>query len=138
MKQFNILLIKYGLPVQFIKYSIIGILTNLIGYLGYLLFTDLGADPKVVISVMYPIGVLCGYFGNSNITFAEAKSDLLVSMKYLFIHILGYGLNLFLLYLFVDNLGYSHKIVQAVAIIIVAIFLYVSFKYFVFKKLKDQ
>ncbi len=137
MNHFNIFLAKYGLPAQFIKYAIIGILTNLIGYLGYLLFTDLGADPKVVVSIMYPIGVLGGYFGNSNITFPEAKSNLAVSIKYFFIHFLGYGLNLSLLYLFVDNLGYSHRIVQAIAIIMVAIFLYASFKYFVFNKLKD-
>jgi hypothetical protein len=44
----------------------------------------------------------------------------------------GYLLNLLILFTFVDHLGYEPQWVQAVAIVAVAGFLFVNFKYFVF------
>ena len=44
----------------------------------------------------------------------------------------GYLLNFVILLTFVDRLGYTHQWVQAAAIIIVAGFLFITFKYYVF------
>jgi putative flippase GtrA len=54
--------------------------------------------------------------------------------RYLVAHIFGYLVNLLILLTFVDRLGYSHQWVQAAAIIVVATFLFVAFRYFVFPR----
>lgn len=45
---------------------------------------------------------------------------------------MGYLLNLILLLLFVDWLDFPHQIVQGIAIVVVAIFLFVVLRIFVF------
>jgi len=96
-----------------------------------LLFTYFGANPKAAVTILYPIGITLGYIGNRSFTFSY-ENNLHVSFKYLLTHISGYILNVSLLYLFVDTLGYSHQIVQAIAILIVAVYLFIIFKFFVF------
>jgi hypothetical protein len=46
----------------------------------------------------------------------------------------GYLLNLFILLVFVDYFGYTHQVIQGIAIFIIAGFLFLVFKYFVFPK----
>jgi uncharacterized membrane protein (GlpM family) len=48
------------------------------------------------------------------------------------VHASGYLCNLAILRVFVDRLGYPHQIVQAVAIFVVAAYLFLAFKMFVF------
>jgi hypothetical protein len=48
-------------------------------------------------------------------------------------HVVGYCLNLSLLLVFVGKLGYPHQWVQGAAILIVACYLFLAFKFFVFR-----
>jgi putative flippase GtrA len=48
------------------------------------------------------------------------------------VHLMGYFLNLLMLVFFVDWLGFAHQFVQAAAIVVVAVFLFVLFRVFVF------
>ena len=49
---------------QVIRYGIVGVVQNAVGYGIYLFFTWLGADPKLVVSIAYPIGILISFLGN--------------------------------------------------------------------------
>lgn len=53
-------------------------------------------------------------------------------VRYVIAHCIGYLLNLSILIVFVDELGYAHQWVQAIAIFVVAAFLFLAFKVFVF------
>jgi len=53
-------------------------------------------------------------------------------VRYVIAHCIGYLLNLSILIVFVDKLGYAHQWVQAIAIFVVAAFLFLAFKVFVF------
>lgn len=127
--------VKTGKPfLQLIRYGLIGIGSNLAVYLLYLLVTHLGLEPKKAMTVLYISGAAIGFVGNRTWTFAHTGSLVEAGTKYALMHLFGYLLNLTILFTFVDRLGFPHQAVQAAAIILVAGFLFVAFKYFVFAK----
>ena len=120
--------------LQLIRYGLVGIVSNFAIYFIYLLLTYLGVEPKLAMTLVYIIGASIGFLGNRKWTFAHRGDFTSVALRYVLAHLLGYLLNFLLLFTFVDQLGYAHQLVQAVAIIIVAGFLFIVFKYFVFRK----
>ena len=124
-----------GSFIQLARYAFVGIVSNLAGYLVYFLVTYLGATPKITMTILYAVGAVIGYIGNRNFTFAHQGSLLGSGVRYFIAHFFGYFINLVILIIFVDQLGYAHQWVQAVAIFVVAAFLFIAFKFFVFTKL---
>jgi putative flippase GtrA len=121
------------LIIQLFRYSFFGILINLIGYSIYLFMTYEGLPPKIVMSFLYAISVLFGFLLNRKWTFKHKGNFLNTGTRYIISHALGYLVNLSILVVMVDKFGYSHQWVQAISIIIVAFFLFLIFKFFVFK-----
>lgn len=119
-------------PRQLIRYGIVGILSNLGGYLIYLIVTWMGVGPKTAMSILYTAGATIGFMGNRKWSFAYQGQLLPNFLRYASAHICGYAINFLILFVFVDELRYPHQIVQAIAIFIVAGFLFIIFKYFVF------
>ena len=117
---------------QLFRYGMIGLLTNFLGYALYFFLTYLWSSPKLTMTVLYSAGALIGFFANRRFTFCHDGRIGVAGMRYMFAQLLGYLLNLSLLVLFVDRLGFAHHLVQAVAIVVVAIFLFVLLRFFVF------
>lgn len=119
---------------QLIRYGLVGVVSNLTIYFVYLLITYLGVEPKTAMTLVYIIGASIGFIGNRKWTFAYRGDSTSATVRYVLAHLFGYLLNFLILFIFVDSLGYAHQWVQAVAIIIVAGFLFIVFKYFVFRE----
>lgn len=117
---------------QVARYGVVGVLNNLLGYLIYLLITWLWLDPKVAVTLMYPIGAVTAYFGHARYSFAYSGRSSHGIIRYAIAHVIGYGANIGMIYVFSDRLGYPHQLVQAAAIVAVAGILYLLFRYFVF------
>jgi putative flippase GtrA len=117
---------------QMIRYAIIGIASNLVGYMAYLLLTFFLVGPKIAMTLVYLTGASVGYFGNRQWTFTHKGKMLPALLKYSLAHAFGYAINFILLYVFVDRLLYPHQAVQLVAILVVAGILFFVFKKFVF------
>lgn len=117
---------------QLYHYALVGIASNSSGYIVYLLATYLGGTPKITMTFLYGVGAVIGYFGNRKLTFAHKGSMLGSGIRYVIVHFFGYFFNLTILIVFVDELGYVHQLVQAIAIVVVAAFLFMAFKFFVF------
>jgi putative flippase GtrA len=83
-------------------------------------------------TMLYSIGALISFYGNRRFTFGYDGHIGAVGLRYLVAQLLGYFLNLTFLILFVDLIGFPHQFVQAVSIFVVAIFLFVLSKIFVF------
>ena len=118
--------------IQLFRYGVVGVLNNLLGYGIYLLVTFFWLDPMVAISLLYPVGATTAYFGHSKYAFSYQGKHSYALARYVIAHIIGYGVDVFMLYLFWEKLKYPHQIVQAVAIVVVAGVLFLLFKYFVF------
>lgn len=117
---------------QLLCYGLIGTLTNLASYGLYLLLTYAGGPPKLIMTALYFVAALIGFFANRHYTFQHDGHIAIAGIRYLLAQLSGYLLNLLLLVLFVDWLGFAHQIIQAVAIVVVAVFLFVLFRVFVF------
>ena len=127
--------IKRNSLSQLFYYGLVGVVSNFAGYMIYLLLTYLGTTPKITMTFLYAVGATIGYIGNRNLTFVHKGSHLASGIRYVIAHLVGYSINLGILFVFVDEFGYAHQIVQAIAIFVVAAFLFVAFKFFVFTDL---
>lgn len=119
---------------RFLRYAIVGVSTNALGYLLYLLVTLMGLGPKTTMSILYFVGAALGYFGNRRWAFRYSGNIWRSSAGYFIFHAGGYCINLGLLFMFVDRLGYPHQVVQAGAILVVAAYLFVALNLVVFKR----
>lgn len=83
-------------------------------------------------SILYAVGATIGFVGNREITFGYKGSVLGSGIRYIMAQCLGYSIDLAILVVFVDKVGFPHQVVQAVAVLSVAIFLFFTFKFYVF------
>lgn len=131
-------MVPVGAPLlrQAARYGIAGFLISMLGYAAYLLMTFCGIDPKVAVSVVYPLSVITGYFVHSQYSFSSGRGHRYAAVRYILAHCVGYCLNVAMLYALSDRMGFPHQVVQAAAIFLVAGFLFLSFRYFVFARVK--
>ena len=116
-----------------------GILNNLLGYGIYLLVTFLGLEPMAAISLLYPVGAITAYFGHSKYAFSYQGKHTHALARYIIAHLIGYGVDVSMLYMLWEKLKFPHQIVQAAAIVVVVVVvvvvagvLFLLFRYFVF------
>lgn len=121
---------------QLVRYALVGGGINFMLYIGYLFINYLGLEHKKSMSLIYLIGVSIGFFGHRKLTFAHDGNSRQSMLRYAIAHLLGYAINFALLVGLVDYLRYPHELVQGVAIFVVAAFLFIVFKYWVFPKNK--
>lgn len=121
---------------QLFQFAIIGISNNFLGYLIYL-FLTLWIDPKLAITILYPLGAITSYFPHSKYSFTCSTRKIQEILRYTLVYTLCYCLNIFLLFIFTDKLHFSHQIIQALTIGIVGVVLFLMLKYFVFPQNKN-
>ncbi len=117
---------------EFFRFSFVGAISNAVLFSMYLVMTWLDFDPKLAMTILYPLGVFQTFYFNQTWTF---QSNSLISksfQRYLFIYALGYMFNLTMLILFVDFLRWPHQWVQGVIILITAMALFLLQKYWIF------
>lgn len=129
-------MLKFPALRQIIRYGVVGVLNNLLGYGIYLLVTFFWLEPKIAISILYPIGATTAYFGHSKYSFSYQESHTKAMFRYVFAHFIGYSVNFLMLLILSDKLKFPHQAVQASAIFIVAGVLFLMFRYFVFSQAK--
>jgi len=114
-----------NLAQQLAGFSFVGACSNLLGYGVYLMLVANGIDPKIAITLLY--------FGNKRLTFRDTGNVLSSGARYLAVYFVGYLLNLFLIFWLVDRMGFPSQIIQAVAILLVAIVLFAMLRTLVFR-----
>lgn len=117
---------------QFVRYGLVGLASNALAFGAYVLVTAVGAAPKLTAGAVYVVAAAVGFVGNRQLTFAHQGSVWSAGARYVVAHTGGFLLNLGLLALLVDHYDRSHVWSQAFAIVVVAGYLFVVFKFFVF------
>lgn len=117
---------------QLFRFGVIGLLQNGIGYGLYLILTLAGLPPKPTMTVLYLVGATASFLANRRFTFGHTGKLTHAGIRFVLAHLGGYLINLLLLWWLVDQNGHPHQWVQAGAIFIVAAYLFVSFRFFVF------
>ena len=83
-------------------------------------------------TLMFITGFLLTFVVNKSWSFRELSVRKFPLMRYFFCYLLGYLLNLLLLRLGTIRLGFDHRLVQAVTIVVVGISLFASIRLLVF------
>lgn len=117
---------------ELIRFGIVGVAHNLLGYLVYLLVTYLGTDPKIAVAVLYPLGTALSYFLNRRWTF-DHKGHVGASVgRFIAMHAFGLAVNLLIIFIGVDLLAYPHQLVQLFAMGFLAVMFFLLSKFVVF------
>lgn len=117
---------------QLLRYILVGLFVNSIGYVIYLGVTWFGVEPKVAVSVLYPAGVMLTFLGHSRYSFSYRGRRAGRLPHFFTAHGIGYGTNLGLLYLIHDRMQWPHQLAQLIAIVVVAGELFLLMRYVVF------
>lgn len=119
--------------LQLSRYAVVGLASNLFGYLLYLGLTALGLGPKLAMSLLYAIGVAQTFLFNKRWTFGHRGSNRHALLRYCAVYGLGYVINLLTLLILVDHLGWPHQWVQGAMILALAGMLFLLQKFWVFR-----
>jgi putative flippase GtrA len=117
---------------QLVRYIVVGIITNVSGYVLYLIVTYAGVSPILSMSVIYGIVTMMGYFGNRRLTFNDTGTIWSSGSRYVLVYGLGYVFQYAMLAIFYEQRGYPHQLVQITSGLLVTGFLFLALKYFVF------
>jgi putative flippase GtrA len=119
---------------QFIRFGVVGVISNGALYLLYLGMTYLGMGHKLAATIAYAIGVLQTFVFNRSWSFRDRGAAGPALVRYVTIYGLGYILNMAVLVVAVDRAGYPHQWVQGIMILVLAVFLFTLQKLWVFRK----
>lgn len=128
------MLLKFSSLHQIIRYGVVGILNNLLCYFLYLMITIVGLDPKVAITILYPIGITIAYFSHAKYSFSTRGKRFNIFLRFLFAYLIGYGINFMMLLILADKLMLPHQVVQALSLFVVGAVLFILYNYLVFPK----
>ena len=123
-----------GAIPQFLRYGIVGVVSNIVLYLLYLFLTGAGMGHKIAMTSLYILGVLQSFYFNKRWSFEHSGTAHLALFRYVMAYVLGYFLNLFALFLFVDVYAFPHQVVQGVMIVLLAFILFLMHRYWVFRQ----
>lgn len=118
---------------QVLRFGLVGLATNAVGFAIYLGLTQLGVPPMLAMSVVYGAGVLQGFWANRRWTFRFQGAGWPALARYCAAYAIGYLINLGSLYVLVERLGHPHAFVQAAMVFVVAALLFVLQRYWVFR-----
>jgi putative flippase GtrA len=117
--------------IQGSRFVIVGLASNLVLYLLYLLMTWLGLGYKIAMTLVYVTGTIQTFVLNSRWTF-ERMGTRASMVKYAVAYGACYLINMLALIVLVDGIGLPHQIVQGVMILVIAVFMFLLQKFWVF------
>ncbi len=121
------------ISAQFLRYAVVGLVSNGVLYLAYLALTWAGMGHKTAMTLLWAVGVLQTFIFNRNWSFRHDGAASPAMLRYFAIYGFGYVLNFFVLLVLVDYLHLPHEIVQGVMIFALAVMLFLLQRYWVFR-----
>lgn len=118
---------------QFIRYVIVGLASNAVIYIAYIVLTLVGMGPKLAMSLLYGVGVLQTFVFNKNWSFRFDGAATPALVRYATVYATGYVIQFLALMLLVDQIGLPHQWVMGALILFIALLLFLAQKYWVFR-----
>jgi putative flippase GtrA len=119
--------------IQFSRYAIVGLVSNAMLFVLYLVLTGLGLGHKLSMTACFIIGVIQTFLFNKNWTFSYGFDFGGSFLRYWAGYLSAYIINLIILFVFVDYMQLPHQAVQGVTIILLALYLFLLQKIWVFR-----
>ena len=108
--------------IQFIKFGVVGVSNTLLTFVVYTtLLKAFGVWYLAASAVGFMVGATNGFIFNRRWTFADHVGDSLTPVRWAIVQGSGLGINLLLLYLFVDSAHLDKLLAQAFATAVVTV-----------------
>lgn len=127
-----------SITTQFTRFAIVGLVSNGVLYLAYLLLTALGLGHKTGMTAMFALGVAFTFYWNKHWSFRHRGAYGVPAVRYLLAYAVAYGFNWTALYMLVDQAGYAHEWVQAMMVVLVAAGMFLAQRLWVFQATPDR
>ena len=122
------------LIAQFSRYGLLGVLSNVLAYISFVVLTHYGMEPKLTMSMLYVIVFMISFLGNKHWTFSHTGAMSPAMFRFVITHAIGYAFNLLMLSVFVDRLDYDHRLVQLAVMGILVFYFFFALRLFVFRQ----
>lgn len=118
---------------QLIRYGVVGVLSNAVGFMLYLAITAAGMPPLAAMSLLYAVGVMQTFIFNKRWSFRHEGRSRATFIRYCATYAIGYVVNLITMHVLVNQFGLPHQLVQGALIFAVAGLLFLLQKFWVFR-----
>jgi putative flippase GtrA len=119
---------------QFIRYVVVGLASNAVIYVVYLVLTRLGMGPKFAMSLLYCMGVFQTFVFNKRWSFRFQGVATIALVRYAIVYAVGYVIQFAALMLLVDQMALPHQWVMGALILLMAMFIFIAQKFWVFRQ----
>ena len=119
---------------QLARYGVVGLASNGIAFVVYLVITRLGFQPEATAAGLYLIGASISYIGNYSWTFSSTKSHKATLPRFALAHVAGFTVQIALISFLYRAIGLKHQMSQLVTVGCVAVMLFLLFKYYVYAR----
>ncbi|ODP31235.1 GtrA family protein [Pandoraea sp. ISTKB] len=122
-----------ALTRQIVRFGIVGLVSNVVLYGLYIIATSLGVQHTVAMTAVFTLGVIQTFVFNKRWSFAYRGPGGSAMLRYAIAYVAAYGINLTAMLVLVDVEGFPHRVVQAVMVVVVAIFMFLAQRLWVFR-----
>jgi len=123
---------------ELILYLVFGVLTTLVNYISWWIMEPFFASSTVPVTAAWIISVLFAYVTNRRFVFESkvtgGKALLRELLAFLTARILSGVLDLVIMWIFADWMGFDNRIVKLISNVFVVIFNYIASKLVIFRK----
>ena len=120
------------------RFIVVGVANNLVGYGAFVALSLLGVPAIPAMTVSYSVGMVISFIGNRKWTFGHRGSLIPTLVRFAAANLVGYGVNLALLWIFVSELGFPQIPVQFFATGCVALCTFLMMRLWVFRAARIQ
>lgn len=122
---------------EIFRYYAVGTLINLLGYVAFLLLIYSGLEAKFAASILYVVGAVVSFYANRRLVFDSGVRMGASLFRLILMLLLGYGINMAVLHIFVDKMRFEAWMVQLFCVALVSVFFYLVNKFYVHRKVSS-
>ena len=115
------------------RYLTVGIVSNIALYLIYIAITRFPVPPTLAMTIVYAIGIIGTFHFNRTWSFRSEGATGRLFMRYCSVYSLAYLLQLTIFLVFYHWLDWVHELVQAIALVAAALFIFTCLRLWVFR-----
>lgn len=120
---------------QIFKYSFVGILTTSIGYIFYIILSNLlGINPSISAILSGVMVTTISYYLNATFTFKVKNIERKIALNYYLLYISAIFIHSLIIFIFSNIYNFAHEIVAGVSLIIISLLLFLIQKFYLFNK----
>lgn len=119
---------------QFLRYGAVGVVTNLLLYLLFVVLNAIGLTPIWAMTGSFAAGCVLTYFAHGRYSFRYGATNPALLVKYVFVYGSAYALNLTGLWFGTERLGLPPRLVQIALVVLIGVYLFLLARFVVFRR----